>query len=85
VGFIECRSVALMAEFDEEFADGQVAERGSKVQVGAGVAEGGVVGVVEEVRVRAEDALDKEGVVGTNGAAQPKSGIDPGRGGLAMG
>lgn len=68
MGFIEGRGVALVAEFDEEFADGQVAERGSEVQVGVGVAVGGVVRVVEEVRVRAEDALDKEGVVGTNGA-----------------
>jgi hypothetical protein len=55
-----------------------VAERGGEVEVGVGIAGEGEVGVVEEVRVRGEDALDQQRVVGVDGAAQADGRVDPG-------
>jgi hypothetical protein len=78
VQIVERGGVGFVAEFDEELADGEVAERGGEVQVGVGVAGQREVGVVEEVWVRLEDAPREKRVVGVDGAPEADGGVDPG-------
>lgn len=53
---VEGRGVGLVAELEEEPANGEVAEGGGEVEVRVGVAGERVVRVVEEMGVGAEDA-----------------------------
>lgn len=77
---VEGRGGILVAEVNEDAGDMGVAERGSEVEARVGQAEGRRVGVVDKTRVRLEDALDEEGVVGEDGAAEPSGRGDPERG-----
>jgi hypothetical protein len=78
VGVVEGGSSVFVAELDEGLADREVAERGGEVEGRVGVARDGVVGVVEEVGVRVEDALDEEGIVRADGAAESEGRLYPG-------
>ena len=78
VAVVEGRGVGLVAELDEEAADGDVAERGGEVEVRVGVAREREVGVVQEVRVRREDAPGEQRVVGVDGPAEADGRVDPG-------
>lgn len=72
-------AVGLAAEGEEQLDDGQVAQGGGQVQVRVGQAALGGVWVVEELRVRVQDSLDEEGVVGVDRPPQTGRGVDPGR------
>jgi hypothetical protein len=74
---VEGGRVGLVAEFDEQLADGEVAERGGQVQVRVGVAREREVWVVEQVRVRLEDAPGQQRVIGVDRAPQPDGRVDP--------
>lgn len=50
---------AFVAECEEELDDGKVAEGGGEVEVRVGEVFGGGVGVLEEFRMRGDDALDE--------------------------
>ena len=78
VAVVEGRRVGLVAELDEEAADGDVAERRGEVEVRVGVAREREVGVVEELRVRREDAPRQQRVVGVDGPAEADGRVDPG-------
>jgi hypothetical protein len=54
-----------------------VAERGGEVEVRVRIARQGEVGVVEEVRVRLEDAAGEQRVVGMDCAPEADGGVDP--------
>lgn len=74
---VEGRAVGLAAQGEEEVHDGEVAQGGGQVQVRVGQAALGGVWVVEELRVRVQDSLDEEGVVGVDCPSQPGRGVDP--------
>lgn len=77
---VERGAVGLAAEREEQLDDGEVAQRRGQVQVRVGQAALGRVWVVEELRVRVQDSLDEEGVVGVDRPPQTGRGVDPGRG-----
>lgn len=68
---VERGAVGLAAEREEELDDGEVAEGGGEVQVRVGQAAGRGVWIVEELRVRVQDALHEEGVVGVDCSPEP--------------
>jgi hypothetical protein len=82
VVFVEGDSTlsGFVAEGKQDADDGEEAEGGGEVEGGVGEALGGGVGVVKEVGVLFYDAVDEEGVVGMDGAAEAEGGVDPGVG-----
>jgi hypothetical protein len=77
VAVVERGRVGLVAELDEQLAGGEMAERRGEVEVRVGVAGQRVVGVVQEVRVRPEDAPRQQRVVAVDRPPQPDRGVDP--------
>lgn len=79
VGVVEGRVGVLVVEVvDEDAHDGQVAEGGSEVEGRVGLAGDGVVWVVDEVGVGAEDPGDERGVGGVDGSPKAEGRVDPG-------
>jgi hypothetical protein len=74
---VEGGRVGLVAELDEDPADGGVAERGGQVEVRVGVSREREVGVVQEVRVRLEDASGEQRIVGVDRPAEADGGVNP--------
>ena len=74
---VEGRTWRFVAERYEDLDDFDVAERRGEVEIRVGEAARGGVGVVEESGVGFEDALDEEGVVRVDRAADAEGWIDP--------
>ncbi len=68
-----------MVQGEQHFDDGDEAEGGGEVEIGVREAGGRGVGVVQEVRVRVQDAGYEEGVGGVDCAADAEGGVDPER------
>lgn len=81
MGVVEGRVGVLVVEvLDEDAHDGQVAKGGSEVEGRVGLPGDGLVRVVDEVRVGAEDPGDERGVGGVDGPPKAKRRVDPGGG-----
>ena len=77
VVIVQCGGALLVAELDEDLADGEMAEGGGEVEVRVRIPADGMVGVVEEVGMGAEDALDEKVVVYVDCAPKADRGINP--------
>lgn len=74
---VEGGEVGLVTEGDEQLDDREVAQRRGEVKVRGGEAVDRGVGVVQELWVRFDDALDEERVVGVDCSAQAEGRVDP--------
>lgn len=77
--FVDGGQIFLVIIFDEDLDDGEVAERGSEVEVRVRESFGGSIWVVNKFRVGFEDAFDEGFVVGVNGASEAEGRFDPAR------
>lgn len=58
----------LVVEGNKDLADLEMPEAGGEMEVRVGESVGGVVGVVDEVGMVADDALDQRGIVAVHSA-----------------
>lgn len=91
VVLVECGTRILVAGLEQDFADIAVAERGGEVEVRVGEALLTEIWVMEQARVRVENASNEKSIVcmdrtpDANGRVDPRAGVSGSHSGLRIG